>query len=435
MKKYITKYIALVKTFPKSEKILMAFWTLLNIIVFVLYLSAGSGFFPALFFFLFWEVILLFYYLTKERTEKKSGAREWLDAIVFAIIAATIIRTFFIEAYQIPSPSMEKNLLVGDFLFVSKVNYGARLPMTPIAVPFTHQDLPAGLGKAYLTWLQMPYYRLPGFQDIEREDVVVFNWPTDPADHPLDKKKNFIKRCVAIAGDEISVKNRMVVVNGKEYPIPGDGMYNYLVYSKTNISPRTLIDKEITGPYIEPSYQNPQTVFPIYHNGLGAYVLSLTKEQAEMMKQWHGVDSIEMMTNKYAEADDNIYPNNVEMFPWDRDNFGPLWVPKKGVTIPLNAENFVKYGRVIKNYEYNPDFRQVGNVYMIGDKEITEYTFKQNYYFMMGDNRHNSEDSRYWGFVPFDHVVGKASFIWFSSDPNKGFPGNIRWSRLFKGIN
>ncbi|POY36565.1 signal peptidase I [Solitalea longa] len=353
-------------------------------------------------------------------SKKKSTAREWTDAIIFAVIAATLIRTFFIEAYTIPTPSMEKSLLVGDFLFVSKVNYGARTPMTPIAFPFAHHTI---LGmKAYSDVVQWDYHRIPGFQDIKNGDVVVFNYPVDvdPATglpRPVDKRENYIKRCIAIAGDTISVIKGEAYVNGKPAPVQQQGQTDYTVQTDgTDLNRKTLQEMHISGDKISSN----------------VYDLTMTPENAEKMKQFSSVKSVQKFVYPDSIADPSIYPQDAA-FKWNVDNFGPLWVPKKGATLKLTKENIALYRHCINFYEKN-ELKEQPDGFYINGKKTDSYTFKMNYYFMMGDNRHNSLDSRFWGFVPEDHVVGKALFIWMSYDSEGGFFSKIRWSRLFNGI-
>ncbi|MDB5017375.1 MAG: signal peptidase [Mucilaginibacter sp.] len=368
----------------------------------------------------------------KPNKKKKSATREWVDAIVFAVIAATLIRTFFIEAYVIPTPSMERSLLVGDFLFVSKVNYGPRIPMTPIAFPFAHHTMPLINTKAYWDGLELPYYRLPGLSDVKKGDVVVFNYPMDadsPLYRPVDKRENFIKRCQGTPGDTLSVVNAQVYVNGKAMPNP----------------PGEQIDYNIATTGIE---VNPQ-VFDELHisNYEGNPNPTMTTEAAKILKGYSNVKSLapRIAPRGMADLQSPVYPTNpnhpVGMmlngrqpdFKWNVDNYGPIIIPKKGWTVKLDSMTFPLYVRAIKVYENNK-VTVNGNDIFINGKKTDSYTFKLNYYWMMGDNRHDSDDSRYWGFVPEDHIVGKALFIWMSWDDNASFFSKIRWSRLFNGI-
>jgi signal peptidase I len=381
---------------------------------------------------------------------KKSGAREWADAIVFAVIAATIIRTFFIEAFTIPTSSMEKSLLVGDYLFVSKLSFGPKLPNTPIAFPFAHHTLPLTQdAKSYVEWIKIPYHRLPGFGNVKNNDVVVFNYPDgdtvvvqhqdqsyyqlvrehgrnliwsnfDIVARPVDKRENYIKRCIGIPGDTLEIINQKVFINGKENPLPENGQFSYTITTNGQpFSERTLDRFDITDP-IYPSYDKPF-----------AFNVMLPNENVDKLKDLDFVKSISpnVKPKGYPEYKESlrIFPNH-ESYDWTEDNFGPLYIPKKGTTIELTGENFILYKRAIETYEGNEVSTQGNDIYING-QIATSYTFNLNYYFMMGDNRHNSADSRFWGFVPEDHVVGKAVFIWLSLGKT-----GVRWNRLFSGI-
>jgi signal peptidase I len=386
---------------------------------------------------------------------KKSGLREWADAIVFAVIAATIIRTFLIEAYTIPTSSMEKSLLVGDYLFVSKLSYGPKLPNTPIAFPFAHHTLPlTQTVQSYVEWIKIPYYRLPAPESIKNNDVVVFNYPDgdtvvlqhqdqsyyqlirdhgrqliwsnfDIAARPPDKRENYIKRCVGIAGDTLEIIDRKLLINGKELPFPAQGQFSYNITTNGQFfSEKTLERLNVTDP-VYPTQEAPNT-----------YRIMLPEDKISKVEQMDFITRLEP-NNKpkgFPEYSRNlpIYPNN-RNFNWTEDNFGPLFIPKKGINIPLTLENIILYRRAIETYEGN-ELRIEGNTIYINGQPADSYTFKMNYYFMMGDNRHNSADSRFWGFVPEDHIVGKAVFIWLSLDAQKSFINKVRWDRLFKSI-
>lgn len=352
--------------------------------------------------------------------KKKSATREWLDAIVFAVIAATLIRGLFIEAYTIPTGSMEKSLLVGDFLFVSKVNYGARLPMTPVAVPLTHHSLPIIGTKAYWDGVQWKYRRLPGFSEVKRGDAVVFNWPMEadaPLNRPVDKRENYIKRCVAIPGDTLRIINTQVYVNGKPAENPQFGETTYYVRTDgTDFNPTTLEDMRLEG----------------QRASMDEYYFNLTAEEARTIKSWSNVKELKPYIRPVNEYEAQVFPHDPR-FKWNEDNFGPLIVPKKGWTVKLDSTTIPLYERAISVYEGNKVQRE-GDSLIINGKKAESYTFKMNYYWMMGDNRHNSLDSRFWGFVPEDHIVGKALFVWMSWDSQGTFFDKIRWSRIFKGI-
>lgn len=384
---------------------------------------------------------------------KKTWIREWVDAIIFAVIAATIIRTFLIEAYTIPTPSMEKSLLVGDFLFVSKMAYGPRVPMTPVSFPFVHHTLPMTTEtKSYLEWIKLPYYRFPGFGNVKRNDAVVFNYPDgdtlslryqsnrsyyslireygwdnvnkNPGKfgkivaRPVDKRENYIKRCVAIAGDTLQIIDHNVYINGQVADNPGILEFQYIVRSSSNqLNPRMLDQLDVT-----------DKVWPI---GPGEFVITLTDDAASQLAKVKGVEEVVRLLEPAGKWDRDIFPQ-APQYPWNRDNFGPFVIPKAGTTIDLDLDNLPLYERIIRNYELNDLIIRDGKI-LINGQEATQYTFKMNYYWLMGDNRHNSADSRYWGVVPEDHVVGKAVFVWFSMDRNKSLmKGKIRWNKLFR---
>jgi signal peptidase I len=374
-----------------------------------------------------------------KKTLKKSTTREWTEAIIFAVVAATLIRTLFIEAYTIPTPSMERSLLVGDFLFVSKVNYGPRLPMTPVAFPFAHHTMPLIGTKAYWDGLKLPYYRLPGLSDIKKGDVVVFNYPMDadsPLNRPVDKRENFIKRCQGIAGDTLSVVNAQVYVNGKAAPNPPSEQIEYN-YSTTGIEVNQQIFRDLDISFYDPT------------NKPG--VPTMTAASASIFKGYSNVKSFLPMIQPKGASDPQspvyptnpghpVGPENLKLdgkqpdYKWNIDNYGPIIIPKKGWSVKLDSLTFPMYVRAISVYENNK-VQVVGKDIFINGKKADSYTFKMNYYWMMGDNRHDSDDSRFWGFVPEDHIVGKALFIWMSWDDDASFLGKIRWSRLFRGIN
>ncbi|MCO5947324.1 signal peptidase I [Mucilaginibacter sp. RT5R15] len=352
---------------------------------------------------------------------KKSPAREWTEVILFALLATTLIRTFFIEAYLIPSPSMESSLLTGDYLLVSKVNYGARFPITPISFPFAHNNLPLIYTKSYWDGIQLPYYRFPGLSEIKRGDVIVFNYPMDadsPYYRPVDKRENFIKRCVAVAGDTVRVINAQLYVNGKKSPEPADGQQAYIVHTKGN----PIDSLFIRSLHIDVKLKYSRT----------DYEMLMTREAAKQLQKHPGINNVIEYYQSVSGYNPSIFPHDGH-FNWTLDNLGPIIIPKKGWTVKLDELTIPMYKRAIGIYEANK-VKIAGNTIFINGKKATEYTFKQDYYWMMGDNRHNSEDSRFWGFVPEDHIVGKALFIWMSTDENESFLHQTRWARIFKGI-
>ncbi|GAB3271455.1 hypothetical protein GCM10027347_42730 [Larkinella harenae] len=368
---------------------------------------------------------------TTQRTpKKKSPAREWVDSIVFAVVAATLIRWLFMEAFTIPTPSMEKSLLVGDFLFVSKLHYGTRTPKTPLQVPLTHQKIWGTEIPSYLDWIQLPQYRLPGFSSVKQGDVVVFNYP--PEDYPTDLKTNYIKRCIGTPGTTVEIRDRKVFVDGKEFADPVKSETEYFLKTNSVISAKVFKRYDIT------DYEQTTETYndTIAANDASGYRIHTTPETAALLKQQDFVQGLEVLNTPKGSVNpfQPVYPQS-SLFPWNVDNYGPITVPKEGVTIQLDEKNIALYGPVIQKYEDNDKVELAENSIKIDGKAITSYTFKQDYYFMMGDNRHNSADSRYWGFVPSDHIVGKAVFIWMSIDPNpESILHKIRWSRLFRII-
>ncbi len=396
---------------------------------------------------------------------KKSTSREWIDAAAFAIVAATLIRTFVFEAYAIPTPSMEKSLLVNDYLFVSKISYGPRIPNTPLALPFMHNTIANTSAKSYVDWIHIPYNRWFA-RPVQRNDVVVFNFPVNDTlindeenfgskftyyqeiqrrmlteqiseeearqrvqgqygemiiTRPVDKRENFIKRCVAVAGDTLQIKNRIVYVNNVAEPLPEFHEFNYEVTTSAPLDPEVLGNMGIQ--YVDDPNKN--QVRQLQNN---LYEIGLTDGELASLKLLPIVKGIKLAPLHAMDKSPYLFPfEGAGTEGWTADNYGPLWVPQKGKTIPLNPGNIAFYKRCIGVYEGNK-FEEKNGRYFINDEPATSYTFKMNYYWMMGDNRHNSLDSRFWGFVPEDHVVGKASLVWFSYD------AGIRWSRIFMKI-
>ncbi len=356
------------------------------------------------------------------KKKKKSATREWFDAIIFAVVAATLIRGLFIEAFTIPTPSMERSLLVGDFLFVSKVNYGARTPMTPVSFPFAHHTMPIFDVKSYWDGIKLPYYRLPGLSHVKKGDVVVFNYPMDadsPLYRPVDKRENYIKRCQGTPGDTLKLINTQVYINNKAAVTPENSQTSYLI--RTNgqeLNPEVLYDL-----HIDPS-----------HGQVNATDLEwiMPRESVPTLKSYSNITYIAPYIQPPGQADLQVFPHDTKL-KWNVDNYGPIIIPKKGWTVKLDSTNFIIYERAIKLYENNKLEKRGNDIYINGTK-TNQYTFKMDYYWMMGDNRHNSLDSRFWGFVPEDHIVGKALFVWMSWDEQASFMHKIRWSRLFMGI-
>lgn len=375
-------------------------------------------------------------YIKDRDLNPENKTSDTISSLLFAIIVATIVHTYFIQPYTIPTSSLEKSLLVGDFLFVSKMNYGARVPMTTVAMPMVHDTIPLTKKKSYLNWPQLPYLRFPGFQTIERTDIVVFNWPTDTVykfrdhsglrvDKPIDKKSNYVKRCVGIPGDSLAIKDGIIFINGKELILPERAKpqfsYKIVLDGKTPINFEALFrDMDITDGinYIS---QQKDTI------GIAA----LTFANAERLKNVPGIVNVIRNVSHTPETGQyGVFPHTKL---WNRDNYGPIYIPQKGKTVTINLQSLPFYQTIITDYENNT-LEVEGNKILINGQVATTYTFKQDYYWMMGDNRHNSEDSRYWGYVPENHIVGKPIFIWLSWDTNGAGLNKIRWDRVFTTV-
>jgi len=382
----------------------------------------------------------------KETPKKqKSALREWLDSVAFAVVAATLIRFFVFEAYTIPTPSMESSLMVGDFLFVSKLHYGVRTPKTPLQLPLTHQKIWFTNIPSYLRWIDLPIFRLPGFSSVKQGDAVVFNVPNyeEDGDAPVDLRTFYVKRCVATPGDVLEVRDQQVIVNGKAMENPVRMQHPIFMKTKENLddkffenygirnAPDASYDSADWLPLAEPDSQNV----------LWGYKLNTSKAMMEEIKAQPFNKTFD--TNLFKDPKGvtyiDIFPHDTTLYKWNRDFYGPLKVPAKGLTVALTPGNVALYSEAIQKYEGNKNVVVNGYQISIDGKVITSYTFKQDYYFMMGDNRHNSADSRFWGFVPSDHIVGKAFFVWMSIDSNKSLFSSefwkiIRWNRLFRFV-
>lgn len=401
------------------------------------------------------KVKWLFWKKEYKEGEKHNAALDWLDAIIFAVIVVTFINIFFFQAFKIPSSSMESTLYTGDHLFVSKLAYGPRMPQTPLTIPFTHNTI--GSKESYSELIKCRYRRLKGFGHVKRGDCVVFGFPNGdtvltkaPADdyymlcrlygkdftirnygpvkvRPSDKKDHYVKRCVAVAGDTLSIRDGAVYVNSvRETVLPGMQNSYTVVTNGQKLNQRSLERLGINKAELWFDASLP-----------GYPAMPLTEKMLEELQGFSNVVSIEPNIDSYPpdypDSWKTIFPF-YERFEWTRDNFGPLWIPAKGASVALTLENLPLYERIITSYEGNTLRIGADGSIRINGQTVTEYTFQQDYYFMMGDNRHNSLDSRYWGFVPEDHIVGKPALIWLSIDGNRKFPDNIRWRRFFKVV-
>jgi len=423
-------------------------------------------------------------YKLNRSLKPRTALGEWVSSIAFAIIAATLVHTYVMQPYTIPTSSLEKTLLVGDYLFVSKFHYGARVPTTTIATPMLHDSIPTAIiseknTKSYLNKPLLPYLRIPGFQKIKRNDIVVFNWPVDTLVHwmdpskgtdfkPLDKKTNYVKRCVGIAGDTLEVRDGYVYINGKQNILPDRAKLQFYnrVYSEKGLSTQKLLrytDKEFERKFIinftsqnqfekvmRYATNNPekikdnQFIITTSDEGIPQWIINgyrldikeistkirkanITDEIAAKLRKDSEVDSVVKVINPKGNKGNNMFPQGTNL-SWNTDNYGPIYIPKKGTTVPLNMNSIPFYERIIEDYENN-QLEVIGEHIFVNGKKSTSYTFKQDYYWMMGDNRQNSLDARSWGYVPFDHVVGKPVLIWFSINE-----GEIRWERLFTTV-
>jgi signal peptidase I len=359
----------------------------------------------------------------------RSFVSEWFNSIVFAVIAATLIRWTTVEAFVIPTPSMENSLLVGDFLFVSKFHYGTRTPRTPIQIPLTHQKIWGTEIPSYLPWIELPSYRFPGISEVKRGDAVVFNLPpVNPEDgikRPIDLKVYYVKRCVAVSGDRLEIIDQQVVINGEPLANPDQMKFSYMIVAKDKISKRNLdrFDLDSDDYYFLGHSQDDKAV----------YRMLLTNEQLTQVQKAPYILSVTDDHTKGNGPESDIFPA-YENKRWNGDQYGPLVIPKKDMTILVNDSTLGTYGEIISLYEGNENVKISSGELRIEGQSVKEYTFRQNYYFMMGDNRHNSWDSRYWGFVPEDHIVGKGLFIWMSIDEEADLLHKIRWNRLFTRI-
>lgn len=423
-------------------------------------------------------------YRTDRPLEPQSGFGQFIGSIIYAVVFATLVHAYFMQPYIIPTGSLEKSLLVGDFLLVSKFHYGARTPQTAVSFPMVHDTIPLVKVRSYLKKPQLPYYRIPGLQKIKRNDIVVFSWPADTVrqffkkearvDKPVDKKSNYVKRCVALPGDTLSLIDGIIHINGRKSKMPDRAkpLYGYTAYNSKGISARKLvalgyndlsrkyaisnINQSMLNaliPYITGYGYGDQNNYEVSTGAKGLPLklvkqyriqakellekqktLFLTLEEAAELQNIIPLDSLKRRINNSKYPDVNIFPNTIQ-YNWNQDQFGPLVIPKKGVTVQLNQESWPLYKKIIQDYEHNTVSKN-GDVIEINGEVTDTYTFLQDYFWMMGDNRHRSEDSRYWGFVPEDHIVGKPVFIWLSIDGfMEGFSNwRVRWNRVFTTV-
>jgi len=423
-------------------------------------------------------------YISDRSLKPRTGLGETISSILFAIVAATIVHNYFIQPYIIPTGSLEKSLLIGDFLFVSKFHYGARVPMTAVSVPMVHDTIPLLKVRSYLKKPQLPYFRLPALKRIKRNDIVVFSWPADTVrqffvkekrvDKPIDKKSNYVKRCVGIPGDTLEIIDGFVHTNGQKnrYSSRTKIQFSHSAYAKKGVSSKKLLSKgfeyfyrkykieNITEtsyrqllPYILKTSGNSTDNFFVFTDAkglpnklvrkLGLRVselletkkdMTLTLKEAVVLRTLPEIDSVTQRITKNKVPNESFFPNRLP-FDWNEDNFGPLLIPRKGMTVKLDRSNLPLYKKIITDYELN-ELEITPTEILINRKPTSNYTFQKDYYWMMGDNRHRSEDSRFWGFVPDDHIVGKPIFIWFSiKGINDGIKNwRIRWDRVFTTV-
>lgn len=393
----------------------------------------------------------------KKATSSRQSVQEWGEIILFAIVLIPLLNMFALQSYAIPTSSMEGSMLVGDKLFVSKFHYGARIPMTPLSIPFLHSTIPYTTANCYSEAIQLPYMRLPGLEDVDNGDIVVFNFPDGDTStvyygsqvsyrqltrqmpnniskkqkeakidqqfglitRPVDKRDNYVKRCIAMPGDSLLIKDAQIFINGKHQEDPKDVQFEYEINPPTQLSQR-LIDKLKIRDRKPDRSMTPSSIF-------------MMNDQVKQIESLRGVESVKKKVfpaGYMPPRSGPPYPFQVD-YGWNRDNMGPIWVPKKGSTIELNEANYIMYERCFRDYENNPGFRWKSGQAFLDGKPVDSYTFQMNYYWMMGDNRHNSQDSRFWGFVPEDHILGKPIFVWLSTHPGTWKPN---WEKCMRGV-
>ena len=423
-------------------------------------------------------------YIENPNNRPPSVIKEWLSSLLFAVVAATMVHNYFFQPFIIPTGSLEKSLLIGDFLIVSKMHYGPRLPMTAVSFPMVHDTLPLVKSRSYLKKPQIPYFRFPGFQKVKPNDIVVFSWPADTVRQffvkekgvrkPIDKKSNYVKRCVGVPGDTLQIIDGFVYRNGERNKLPfrANVQYMHTAYAAEGISSRKLFALGFKNfnrkyaisnisqasynallPYIIGRSGNSLEDFAVITPAAGLPIdvvrqynlrvrellepqkqMNLTLAEAKRLEKSISLDSLVRRVNPAKIPNETYFPNKIP-YDWNEDNFGPILLPKKGSTVELSRENIPLYKKIIEEYEKNT-FAYTPDGFLINGKKQTHYTFQQDYYWMMGDNRHQSEDSRFWGFVPEDHIVGKPVFIWMSIDNfNDGLKNwKIRWDRVFTTV-
>lgn len=364
----------------------------------------------------------------KKSAEKKPKSKwiEWRDSLVFAVTVATLFRWSLVEAFVIPTPSMENSLLVGDYLAVSKFHFGSRTPRTPLQIPLTHQKIWGTEIPSYVDWIQLPSFRFPGLREVIRGEPVVFNTPKDlldPTERPIDLKTYLVKRCVAVHGDRLEIRNRQLFVNGIASINPEAGKYAYLVIANDEINKRQLKKFGLDS--------DDYSFLGRSDDGKAVYNMLLTNDQAKQIKSVSFIRSISLNDGLHDNSMFPLFPS-MKASSWTCNNYGPLVIPEHGMKIVVNDSTLNVYGEIIQKYEGHKNVRLKNGSLFIDGKMISQYSFQQNYYFMMGDSRDNSLDSRYWGFVPEDHIVGKPMMVWMSIDNEGDLLHKIRWKRLFK---
>lgn len=424
-------------------------------------------------------------YIENRSLQPRTAFGEWFSSILFAVVIATLVHTYFIQPYIIPTGSLEKTLLTGDFLFVSKYHYGARVPQTAVSFPMVHDTIPVAKIRSYLKNPEIPYMRLPRLQKIKRNEIVVFSWPADTVrqffkkearvDKPIDKKSNYVKRCVAIPGDTLEIIDGIIHINGEQTVLPDRAkpLYGYTAYSKTGISARELIKQginDLTRRFRIENNISQQQLNALFANKINVIrqgdmliaitgsrgiprslirkerlrvtelretkkTVFLTLDEANSLTNNISLDSLVRNINQTKTYNTNFFPNDIR-YNWNEDNFGPIVMPKQGITVVITRENIALYKKLIRDYE-NKSLEEINGTYYIDGKATDTYTFEKDYFWMMGDNRHRSEDSRFWGFVPDNHIVGKPIFIWMSIDGiNDGISNwKVRWDRVFTTTN